>query len=136
MPSESAQDSLARIASRADQEAHRRQSTEVAGRSAYVRKALSDIGFAIRVAYQHRATTIANARPRDSRTQENPLADHKFKVGQTVDFSPGRHGMPAMSRLYKVVKLLPPEAGQLLYRIKGTSEPFERVARERELSRP
>lgn len=64
------------------------------------------------------------------------MADHKYKVGQTVDFSPGRLGMPAMSRLYKIIKLLPPEDGQYLYRIKGSSEPFERVARERDLSRP
>ena len=38
--------------------------------------------------------------------------------------------MPAMSRLYKIVRLLPPEDGHLLYRIKGSSEPFERDARE------
>ena len=44
--------------------------------------------------------------------------------------------MPAVSRLYKVIRLLPSEDGQLLYRIKGTSEPFERVAREQDLSRP
>lgn len=68
--------------------------------------------------------------------RETSLADHKFKVGQTVDYSPGRRDMPAMSRLYKVVRLLPPEDGQLLYRIKGSSEPFERVAREQDLSRP
>ncbi len=64
------------------------------------------------------------------------MAEHKFNVGQTVDYSPGRRGMPAMSRLYKIVRLLPPEDGQLLYRIKGSSEPFERVAREQDLSRP
>jgi len=44
--------------------------------------------------------------------------------------------MPAMSRLYKIVRLLPPEDGRLLYRIKGSTEPFERVAREQDLSRP
>ena len=63
------------------------------------------------------------------------MAEHKFKVGQTVDYSPGRRGAPAMSRLYKIVRLLPPEDGQLLYRIKGSSEPYERVAREQDLSR-
>jgi hypothetical protein len=71
-----------------------------------------------------------------TQTQESSVADHTYKVGQTVDFSPGRLGMPAMSRLYKIIKLLPPEDGQYLYRIKGSSEPFERVARERDLSRP
>lgn len=39
--------------------------------------------------------------------------------------------------MYKVIKLLPPdEGGQFLYRIKGSSEPFERVAREKDLSLP
>jgi hypothetical protein len=64
------------------------------------------------------------------------LADHKFKIGQTVDFSPGRSTMTSMSRLYKIVKLLPPQDGQFLYRIKGSSEPFERIASERDLSIP
>lgn len=67
---------------------------------------------------------------------ESPLADHKFKVGQTVDFSPGRSTMASMSRLYKIVMLLPPAEGDFQYRIKGTSEPFERIARERDLSLP
>lgn len=67
---------------------------------------------------------------------EGLLADHKFKVGQTVDFSPSRGTMASMSRLYKIVKLLPPEEGQFLYRIKGSSEPFERIAGERDLSIP
>ena len=64
------------------------------------------------------------------------MAVHKFKVGQTVDFSPGRGTMASMSRLYKIVQLLPPEGGQFLYRIKGNSEPFERIAGERDLSTP
>jgi|LNFM01.1.fsa_nt_gb hypothetical protein len=68
--------------------------------------------------------------------QEVPLSVHKFKVGQTVDFSPGRGALSSGSRLYKIVKLLPSEGGQLLYRIKGSSEPFERVAREMDLSLP
>ncbi len=82
------------------------------------------------------AAMLAIAALLTSLPQEALLADHKFKIGQTVDYSPGRLGMPAMSRLYKVVKLLPTEDGQLLYRIKGSSEPFERIAREKDLSRP
>jgi len=67
---------------------------------------------------------------------ESLLAVHRFKVGQTVDFSPGRGTMASMSRLYKIIKLLPPENGQFQYRIKGSSEPFERIASERDLSSP
>jgi hypothetical protein len=64
------------------------------------------------------------------------LEVHKFKIGQTVHFSPGRGTMASGSRLYKIVRQLPPEGGQFLYRIKGTSETFERVAGERDLSIP
>ena len=59
---------------------------------------------------------------------------HKFKVGQAVDFTPGRWGLPASSREYKVLKLLPFEGGDLLYRIKSAAETFERVAKESELT--
>ncbi|HET6925313.1 MAG TPA: hypothetical protein VFI48_00465 [Hyphomicrobiaceae bacterium] len=63
------------------------------------------------------------------------MAHHKYKVGQLVDFSPSRSGMPPSGRQYEVVRLLPIEAGQLLYRIKSKAETFERMARESELSR-
>lgn len=44
-------------------------------------------------------------------------------------------GMMATSERYKVVRLVPPhEDGQNQYRIKGSSEAFERMARESELS--
>jgi hypothetical protein len=59
---------------------------------------------------------------------------HRFKVGQAVDFTPGRWGLPASSREYKVLKLLPFEGGDLLYRIKCAAETFERVAKESELT--
>jgi hypothetical protein len=63
------------------------------------------------------------------------MAHHKYKVGQLVDFSPSRSGVPTSGRQYEVVRLLPVEAGQLLYRIKSKAETFERMARESELSR-
>lgn len=63
------------------------------------------------------------------------MAAHKFKIGQTVSYSPGRSAMAASSREYKIVRLLPPEDGQNLYRIKGVSETFERMARESDLSK-
>lgn len=62
-------------------------------------------------------------------------AAHKFKVGQSVNFTPGKSAMSASSREYKIVRLLPPEEGQYLYRIKGVSETYERMARESDLSR-
>lgn len=64
----------------------------------------------------------------------NILAHAKFKVGQSVDFAPGRAGVPASAREYKVLRVLPREQGDQLYRIKSMAEVFERVARESELT--
>ena len=66
---------------------------------------------------------------------ETDMARHKFKVGQLVDFASPRGGAPAAGRQYEIVRLLPVENGDVLYRIKSKGEPFERVAKESELSR-
>lgn len=58
----------------------------------------------------------------------------KFKVGQTVDFSPSLRGLASSTRLYKVTRVLPTEGRERLYRIKTIAEVFERVARESELA--
>jgi hypothetical protein len=63
------------------------------------------------------------------------MPQHKYKVGQLVDYYAGRSGVPASSRAYQVIRLLPFEGGDLLYRIKSSGETFERVAREQDLSR-
>jgi hypothetical protein len=63
------------------------------------------------------------------------MAYHKFKVGQLVDFAPSRPGVATPGRQYEVIRLLPADGGELQYRVKSKSEPFERVARESELSR-
>lgn len=59
---------------------------------------------------------------------------HRFKVGQAVSFSPGRLAIPPNGSEYKVLRLMPFEGGDLLYRIKSVAETFERVAKESELS--
>ena len=59
----------------------------------------------------------------------------KYGVGQMVDFNPGRGSMPAESREYKVLRLMPREAGQQTYRIKSITELYERIANEPELSK-
>jgi hypothetical protein len=63
------------------------------------------------------------------------VANHKYKVGQLVNFAPSRSGMPTSGRQYEVVRLLPPESGELQYRVKCKGDTFERVARESELTR-
>ncbi len=59
---------------------------------------------------------------------------HKFKIGQSVDFQPSRQSLPANAQAYKVVRLLPSEGGINLYRVKCAREPFERMAKESELT--
>ena len=59
---------------------------------------------------------------------------HKFKVGETVDFMPGRMGFPAGRRACTIVRLLPIEGGKNLYRIKCATEAFERVVPEAQLA--
>jgi len=68
-------------------------------------------------------------------TTRGPMSQHKFKVGQLVDYNPGRLGMLTSAKEYKALRLLPVEGGDLLYRIKSIGEMFERVAKERELAR-
>ena len=62
------------------------------------------------------------------------MASHKFKVGQTVAYAPSHIGMVATARSYKIVRLMPNEGSERLYRIKAIAEVCERVARESELS--
>ncbi len=57
----------------------------------------------------------------------------KFKVGQMVDFMPSSRAVSASVRSYKVLRVLPNEGGEQLYRIKTIAEAFERIARESEL---
>lgn len=59
---------------------------------------------------------------------------HKFKVGQLVDFKPGRRSMPASEGDYKIVRLMPSDGGENFYCVKCAGEPFERRVREAELS--
>jgi hypothetical protein len=63
------------------------------------------------------------------------MTRHKFKVGQLMDFAPPRAGVPTAGRQYEIIRLLPIESGELLYRAKSKGEAFEQVAKENELSR-
>ena len=57
---------------------------------------------------------------------------HKYSVGQRVTFA-GRTGRNAPSGEYEIVRLMPAEAGQYLYRIRGAAELWERVVPEDQL---
>ena len=58
----------------------------------------------------------------------------KFKVGQSVHFTPWKLKLPAGAQAYAIVRVLPAEEGEYRYRIKSVYEPYERIALESELS--
>ena len=61
------------------------------------------------------------------------MPSHKFRVGQIVGIlaSPGSEA--PTTRSFKVLQLLPPEAGQCGYLIKTISESMARIVRESEI---
>lgn len=61
------------------------------------------------------------------------MTNHKFKIGQMVDFSPPRFEAPAAHSGYTIVRQMPKEAGENHYRIKSAADVNERVAKERDL---
>lgn len=62
------------------------------------------------------------------------MVEPRFKVGQTVTYMPTQIGMEPFAKVHKIVQQLPIEYGQRFYRIKASTEAFERVAAERELA--
>ena len=68
-------------------------------------------------------------------SMESSMQDHKFKIGQSVNFTSGPCGRGGGSGVYKVTQLLPPEGDDYQYRIKSSEEPHERVVKESQLSR-
>ena len=64
------------------------------------------------------------------------MAAHRYKVGQSLNFSAGRMGHMQPDRACKVTRLLPVDEGGIpQYRIQCTSEAIERVTNESNLSR-
>ena len=58
---------------------------------------------------------------------------HKYRVGETVYFTVSNVARPAAAGTYEVIRLLPTEGDDCQYRIKSSTEAFERVARESQL---
>jgi hypothetical protein len=59
---------------------------------------------------------------------------HKFVVGETVYFTASNVARPAAGGMYEIIRLLPTDGADCQYRIKSTSEAFERVAKESQLT--
>ena len=58
---------------------------------------------------------------------------HKYNVGETVYFTASNVARPAASGTYEVIRLLPTDGDDYQYRIKNSTEAFERVAKESQL---
>jgi hypothetical protein len=62
------------------------------------------------------------------------MAEHKYKLGQTVYFRPGNTTDYSMTyRQYQVVKRLPAIGGKFRYQIRSVNEQEKIIARENEL---
>src|SRR5579871_928151 len=70
---------------------------------------------------------------RQIRVMERALK-HKFPVGATVYFTASNVSRPAASGTYQVIRQLPTEGDDCQYRIKSSTEAFERVAKESQLA--
>lgn len=58
---------------------------------------------------------------------------HKFVVGEAVYFTASSMVRPASDGVYEVIRLLPHDGDDCQYRIKSSTEAFERVAKESQL---
>lgn len=61
------------------------------------------------------------------------MSEHKFSIGQSVRFIGNAVNRLGSRDGYVVTRLLPPEGPEFEYRIKSSTEPHERVARESQL---
>jgi hypothetical protein len=62
------------------------------------------------------------------------MSDHKYKLGQGLQFIPRRTSSRMGANTCKVTMLLPANAREPQYRIKCSNENFERVVCESELN--
>jgi hypothetical protein len=85
-----------------------------------------------------RSSGFPYLQPAEVRERKNrigtAMSDHKFRIGQTVTYRPAERGADARQGLYIILARLPQGGnGQFEYRIKHSSEPYERTAKENEL---
>ena len=64
---------------------------------------------------------------------ERALKD-KYSIGEIVYFTASNVARPAASGTYEVIRLLPTDGDDCQYRIKSSTEAFERVAKESQLA--
>lgn len=61
------------------------------------------------------------------------MHSHKFKIGQTVTFTPGLSSPTSRGGRYEVTRLLPADGSDNQYRVKNAEDGHERVVREMQL---
>jgi hypothetical protein len=62
------------------------------------------------------------------------MPSHRFRVGQSVNYTPASRSLDAPRGAYEITRLLPQgDDGQFEYRIKHSGEAHERIAKESEL---
>jgi hypothetical protein len=62
------------------------------------------------------------------------MPGHRFRVGQSVNYTPASRSQDAPRGAYAITKLLPQgDDGEFEYRIKHSGEAHERIAKESEL---
>ena len=63
------------------------------------------------------------------------MPNHRFRIGQSVNYRPASRSQDAPRGAYEITGRLPQgDDGQFEYRIKHSSESHERLAKESELS--
>lgn len=62
------------------------------------------------------------------------MSEHKYKIGQMLDYKPHRASGYGRSGKCKVISLVPREGELPQYRVRCTAENFERVVWESQLS--
>ncbi|UEM07718.1 hypothetical protein JL101_034655 (plasmid) [Skermanella rosea] len=62
------------------------------------------------------------------------VKDHKYPVEQVVHFTPGRSNPEVSSGRYEIVRHLPPDGSENLYRVRSLDDNHERVVRESQLA--
>ena len=64
-----------------------------------------------------------------------PMATHKFRVGEKVQFLAGPGVGFATAEVYEIVQQLPESGGEYQYKIRSSDEPHLRMVKESQLRR-
>src|SRR5690348_11107959 len=80
-----------------------------------------------------KATLAARVPRRNLHPRGASMSEHKYRVGQAVEFFPDRGVDPTAKGRYKIVRLFLGEGNSPQYRLKNEVDGHERMVGEREL---